>query len=112
MNPIDEINLQAFLDALAKLDRPLDVSVQQKLKQLASKLADDEPITMAKYVSHLSKIYAHALEVFDDSTTVWSWLNRPNRSLGGAVPLELLETEAGSEQVDTILGRIEYGVYS
>ena len=190
MNPIDEINLQAFLDALAKLDRPLDVSVQQKLKQLASKLAedatatieelvriaenyaplktlyetaldrlleeyqtqsrnkflvlpkvasqskldyteisdllsaadpvklgqkvlgDDEPVTMAKYVSHLTKIYAHALEVFDDSTTVWSWLNRPNRALGGAVPLELLETDSGTEQVDTILGRIEYGVYS
>lgn len=33
-------------------------------------------------------------------------------ALGGEVPLNLLDTEAGVEQVDDILTRIEYGVYS
>jgi len=32
--------------------------------------------------------------------------------LGGEVPLELLDTDAGRNDVETILRRIEYGIYS
>jgi antitoxin PrlF len=40
------------------------------------------------------------------------WFNRPNRALGGTKPLELLDTDAGVEQVVDLLNRIDYGVYS
>lgn len=40
------------------------------------------------------------------------WLQNPNRALGGAIPLNLLDTELGAEEVVTILDRIEHGVYS
>jgi uncharacterized protein (DUF2384 family) len=40
------------------------------------------------------------------------WLKFPQRGLGGAVPLDYAETEVGAREVDNLLGRIDYGVYS
>ena len=40
------------------------------------------------------------------------WLHRPNRALGLAAPLSLLDTEIGARQVEDVLGRIAHGVYS
>ncbi len=41
-----------------------------------------------------------------------AWLRRPNRALGGAAPLSLLDTDVGAQEVEDVLGRIEYGVYT
>ncbi|MBV9388263.1 MAG: DUF2384 domain-containing protein [Chroococcidiopsidaceae cyanobacterium CP_BM_ER_R8_30] len=60
----------------------------------------------------LAKVLARATDVLEDEATARDWLNLPNRALGNARPLDLLDTDAGVEQVLTILGRIEYGVYS
>jgi putative toxin-antitoxin system antitoxin component (TIGR02293 family) len=57
-------------------------------------------------------IAARAEEVFEDPQVARNWLKRPNRALVGEIPLELLDTETGAQQVDGILTRIEYGVYS
>jgi hypothetical protein len=35
------------------------------------------------------------------------WLKRVNRALGGAIPLEPIDTELGA--VEDVLGRIAYG---
>lgn len=59
-----------------------------------------------------ARIAARAEEVFEDALKARDWLKRPIAALGGEVPLNLLDTEAGVEQVDDILTRIEYGVYS
>ena len=40
------------------------------------------------------------------------WLRSPQFGLGGAVPLEYAQTEPGAREVENLLGRIEYGVYS
>ena len=40
------------------------------------------------------------------------WLSSPQVGLGGALPLEYAETEVGAREVENLLGRIEYGVYS
>jgi Protein of unknown function (DUF2384) len=63
-------------------------------------------------LSRINTIYKHAAEVFENSDIAWKWLQRSNRALGGAVPLQLLETESGTEQVAAVLNRIEYGGYS
>ncbi len=60
----------------------------------------------------LASVAARAVEVFGTPERAGRWLRRPNRALGGVVPLELLDTEIGARQVDEILGRIEYGLYS
>jgi uncharacterized protein (DUF2384 family) len=40
------------------------------------------------------------------------WLQTSNRGLGGEVPLDLMDTDAGVREVETVLGRIEYGLFS
>lgn len=60
----------------------------------------------------LDLIKPHLWRVFHDKGEGMDWLKEPNPALGGAVPYDLLSTEEGLQQVDDILTRIEYGVYS
>jgi putative toxin-antitoxin system antitoxin component (TIGR02293 family) len=55
---------------------------------------------------------ARATEVFDDREVAVDWMLSSNRALEGQSPLDVLDTEVGEEQVRTLLGRIEYGVYT
>ncbi|MCG5515445.1 MULTISPECIES: antitoxin Xre-like helix-turn-helix domain-containing protein [unclassified Ectothiorhodospira] len=59
----------------------------------------------------LAKVYARAIEVFEDEGVALDWLKSMNRALGD-VPLMLLDTEAGTDMVERVLTRIEHGVYS
>jgi putative toxin-antitoxin system antitoxin component (TIGR02293 family) len=60
----------------------------------------------------LSKVIAVAEEVLEGTANAIAWLRRPQPALAGRVPLELLVTQAGSDQVETLLRRIDYGVYT
>jgi len=57
-------------------------------------------------------VIARAVNVFGSADKSLCWLDRPNRALAGATPRSLLSTPEGREQVLTLLGRIEHGVYS
>lgn len=63
-------------------------------------------------VYRAEKVLSRALEVLEDEDAAKGWLNQANRSLGGEIPLALLDTEVGYELVLDTLGRIEYGVVS
>ncbi|MDP3940033.1 MAG: DUF2384 domain-containing protein [Deltaproteobacteria bacterium] len=60
----------------------------------------------------MARIVAKAIEVLGSNEKAGTWLDRPNRALGGKKPLALLDTDIGVEQVGDVLGRMEYGVYS
>ena len=60
----------------------------------------------------LARIGAQAETVFENAQTATKWLKRPNRALNGKVPIDLLDTDAGTQEVVELLDRIEYGVYS
>ena len=60
----------------------------------------------------LSRILAHAEQVFNNRSKVATWLHRPNQALHNAIPLDLLDTDIGATQVDDVLGRIEHGIFS
>jgi putative toxin-antitoxin system antitoxin component (TIGR02293 family) len=63
-------------------------------------------------VIRLSRLLEHATNVFGDIEKARAWLKFPQRGLGGAVPLDYAETEVGAREVDNLLGRIEYSVYT
>lgn len=69
------------------------------------------PDESAKLV-RLARVARRAAEVFENRDAALGWLRRPNRALGGEVPLRLLDTEIGAESVMDLLGRIEHGVFS
>jgi putative toxin-antitoxin system antitoxin component (TIGR02293 family) len=60
----------------------------------------------------LSRVVAQAQDVFESADPAMIWLKRPHRALAGHAPIDLLDTDAGTEQVVELLDRIEYGVYS
>ena len=59
-----------------------------------------------------ARVVAQAKDTFDDLSKAAHWLQTPNRILKGRRPIDLLDTDAGIQEVETVLGRIAYGVYS
>jgi putative toxin-antitoxin system antitoxin component (TIGR02293 family) len=60
----------------------------------------------------LSKVVAVAEEALESAANAMQWLRRAQPALGGAVPLDLLVTQAGADDVETLLRRIDFGVYT
>lgn len=60
----------------------------------------------------IAKIIAKAEEVFRDSDSATQWLKSEQIGLGGAIPFELVKSEAGADEVERLLIRIEHGVFS
>jgi putative toxin-antitoxin system antitoxin component (TIGR02293 family) len=77
-------------------------------RKAAGRLSPDE----SDKVMRLSRLLEHATNVFGDIEKARAWLKFPQRGLGGAVPLDYAETEVGAREVDDLLGRIEYSVYT
>lgn len=53
----------------------------------------------------------HATDVFESEEEAVMWLKMPAFGLAGAVPIEFAATAVGFKEVDTLLTRIDYGVY-
>ncbi|WP_169719481.1 type II RES/Xre toxin-antitoxin system antitoxin [Olivibacter sitiensis] len=66
----------------------------------------------SSHLIEIAKVVEHAMEVFEDEEKVRDWLATPNRALNGMCPIELFSMPTGLGLIDTILGRIEEGVYS
>jgi putative toxin-antitoxin system antitoxin component (TIGR02293 family) len=60
----------------------------------------------------LAQVYATASETLGDGDKAAQWLKTPNRALRGGRPLDQLDTDPGVREVEDLLGRIAYGVYS
>jgi putative toxin-antitoxin system antitoxin component (TIGR02293 family) len=60
----------------------------------------------------LARAVAHTVEVLGTIEKARAWLKMPNRALGGEVPLYLLDTDIGSRQVEEVLLRLSYGIFS
>ena len=63
-------------------------------------------------VVRFARLMGKAVEVLESEENARNWLTSPQIGLGGAVPLDYAETELGAREVEDLLGRIEYGVYS
>jgi putative toxin-antitoxin system antitoxin component (TIGR02293 family) len=56
------------------------------------------------------RIVAEAEVTFGSREKAHRWLRRPTTALGGEAPLDLLDTDPGARRVETLLGRIAYGI--
>lgn len=81
------------------------------LRRARASKAPLDPATSDR-LYRLTKIIAVAEEVLEGGDNATSWMRRPQPGLRGYVPLDLLVTQAGAEQVETLLRRIELGVYT
>lgn len=58
------------------------------------------------------RIYSLATRALEDADAARKWLTRPQRGLGNRIPIDMIQTEAGTKEVENLLGQIEYGVIS
>ncbi len=72
------------------------------------RLSRDESDKLAR----VARVMAQAEETMGDEAKAHRWARRPNRALGGALPIELLETEQGARAVEDVLGRLGHGAHS
>jgi len=64
-------------------------------------------------VLRFARLLKLATELHDgDEQAAREWLAKPARALDGETPLDHAETEAGAREVETLIGRLEYGVYA
>ena len=60
----------------------------------------------------LALIVVEAEKAIGDKETALEWLDARQPALGNRVPIDLIQTSAGVQAVEDLLGRITYGVYS
>ena len=77
-------------------------------KQHAARLKPSE----SELLLRLARIFAAATDVLGSEEKARKWLVSENRALGGAVPIQLVDTGIGFQQAMDVLKRIEHGVYS
>jgi putative toxin-antitoxin system antitoxin component (TIGR02293 family) len=77
-------------------------------RKTAGRLSPDESDKVVRF----SRLLKHATTVFGDVERARAWLKHPQVGLGGAIPLDYASTETGAREVENLLGRIDYGVYS
>ena len=102
----------------------LQDSIDMPFEQLAAKLAISRSTlqrrkaagrlspTESDKVIRFSRLLRQATDLFGDAEKARAWLKHPQYGLGGAVPLDYAETEIGAREVENLLGRMKYGVYS
>jgi putative toxin-antitoxin system antitoxin component (TIGR02293 family) len=109
--PFDELEqLRASLDVpIEKLTPKLGISkatFHRRKKQ--GRLEKDESDRVVRFARLMGK----AVAVLESEEAARRWLASPQFGLGGAIPLDYAQTEVGAREVEDLLGRIEYGVYS
>jgi putative toxin-antitoxin system antitoxin component (TIGR02293 family) len=60
----------------------------------------------------VASTFSQAVEVLGSIDKARLWLKTPNRALGCEMPLELLDTDIGTRQVEEVLMRLNYGIFS
>jgi putative toxin-antitoxin system antitoxin component (TIGR02293 family) len=58
----------------------------------------------------VARVLAAAEDTFGSREKAGHWLRRPTTALAGKCPLDLLDTDEGAREVETLLGRIAHGI--
>jgi putative toxin-antitoxin system antitoxin component (TIGR02293 family) len=119
-NLVERVQSGLSIEELDYLQASLDIPIESLAPKLgisratlhrrkgAGRLHREESDRVLRFARLMGK----AIEVFETKENARKWLGSPQTGLGGAVPLDYAETEVGAREVEDLLGRIEYGVYS
>jgi putative toxin-antitoxin system antitoxin component (TIGR02293 family) len=78
---------------------------RRKHERLLSPVESDRLYRLA-YVTHVASAVLGGVEA------ARRWVGRAYRSVGGAEPMSLLDTDIGCRQVEEVLVRLNYGLYA
>ncbi len=82
------------------------------LRTLQRKLDAHEKLSIPEgdRLFRIARLFALAVSVLENEDMARQWLHRSQRGLGGRTPIEVIQTEAGAQEVEDLLEKIEYGV--
>lgn len=63
-------------------------------------------------IAMIERLIDFAEAVFGDKQKAYLWLRTPNPSFEDERPFDLIHNESGRRLIETILGRIQHGIYS
>ena len=117
---IDRIKEGLPFAELEKLQEYLAIPMEQLAEKLSiskatlqrrkqsGKLDTNQSDRLVRY----QRLIQQAKEALEGAENARIWLKSPQVGLGGATPLDFADTEYGAREVENLLGRIAYGVYS
>jgi putative toxin-antitoxin system antitoxin component (TIGR02293 family) len=92
--------------SLVELDRLVLPRKTLSHRRILGSLTPDQ----SDRLSRVLRIIDEADETFGDRAKAHAWLRRPHQLLDGEAPLDRLDTDFGTRQVEAILGRIAHGL--
>jgi putative toxin-antitoxin system antitoxin component (TIGR02293 family) len=109
--------VKALFLLAARMDlRQAEISEKIGIPQrtLTRRITQNSRLTAAESdrTVRLAQVYSTAAETLGSGDKAAAWLKTPNRALRGERPLDQLDTDPGVREVEDVLGRIAYGVYS
>jgi putative toxin-antitoxin system antitoxin component (TIGR02293 family) len=61
----------------------------------------------------MAMIFEQAVRLFEgDVAAAGRWLESPSKALGGATPFAASGTEVGAREVESLIGRLEFGIFA
>jgi len=118
---IREIEAGFSFDALQRLEAHSGLSLSQLAcvvgipertlarRKAAGRLSPEESERLVR----ISYLVDKALELFEgDLEAAARWFTSPKKALDNQQPIQYARTELGAREVENLLGRLEYGVFS
>jgi putative toxin-antitoxin system antitoxin component (TIGR02293 family) len=116
----DSVRSGLPFSALVALTKQLEISPQQFTAVFGIPPRTVARRKEARHLNHqesdrlyrVARSASQAVEVLGSIEKARVWLKTPNRALGREIPLDLLDTEIGARQVEEVLLRLNYGIFS
>jgi putative toxin-antitoxin system antitoxin component, TIGR02293 family len=107
--------LERLKEALMLSDREVSSALDVSTKT-ASRWRHAEkarlPVSVSDRIYRFARLFALAEHVLEDKDAARDWLREKQVGLGAHSPIELMRTEAGAREIESLLVRIEHGVLS
>jgi putative toxin-antitoxin system antitoxin component (TIGR02293 family) len=104
--PVLDLVLKSGMLSLAELDRLVLPRKTLAHRRTIGWLSPEQSDRLMRVV----RIIRETEMTFGSRDKAHRWLRRPTTALGGEAPLDLLDTDPGARRVETLLGRIAYGI--
>jgi putative toxin-antitoxin system antitoxin component (TIGR02293 family) len=116
----DSVRSGLPFSALVALTKQLEISPQQFTAVFGIPPRTVARRKEARHLNHqesdrlyrVARSASQAVDVLGSIEKARVWLKTPNRALGREIPLDLLDTEIGARQVEEVLLRLNYGIFS
>ena len=102
---VDEVLSEGRLTA-AELDRLALPRKTLAHRRMLGRLTAEQSDRLARIL----RVVETAEQTFGDPAKAHAWLRRPTAALDDEAPLELLDTDIGAREVETLLTRIAHGI--